>query len=70
MRQQLLTKHVLCSPDAGISQAHQVFKTDNRMFCSNIDLSIQSKLSLIKVHFKKYTSSEMMKVIEDGGHEL
>ena len=67
----MLAKQVLSGPDSGcISETHRVYKTDNKMFLTNIDLAIESKLSLMQVSIKKYTSDDMMRVVHDDGREL
>ena len=40
------------------------------MFLTNIDLAIESKLSLMQVSIKKFTSDDMMRVVHDDGREL
>ena len=40
------------------------------MFLTNIDLAIESKLSLMQVSIKKFTSDDMIRVVHDDGREL
>jgi hypothetical protein len=57
MRHQLLVRHILNGPDKNIlSNVKQEFKTDSKMFRTNINLAIESKKSMLKIHFKKFTS--------------
>ena len=71
MRHQMLMRHILSSPDKNlISKLNQEFKTDSKMFQSNINLAIESKQSMLKVHFKKFSSDDMMKVLQPDAREI
>ena len=69
MRHQMLVRHVMTSPEnkSLLPEVNRDYKTESKMLRTNIDLAIESKLSMLKVSFKTFSADDMMRVVHNNG---
>ena len=72
MRHQMLVRHVMTSPEnkSLLPEVNRDYKTESKMLRTNIDLAIESKLSMLKVSFKTFNADDMMRVVHNNGQEI
>ena len=68
----MLVRHVMTSPEnkSLLPEVNRDYKTESKMLRTNIDLAIESKLSMLKVSFKTFNADDMMRVVHNNGQEI
>ena len=53
-----------------LPEVNRDYKTESKMLRTNINLAIESKLSMLKVSFKTFSADDMMRVVHNNGQEI
>ena len=66
----MLMKHLMTGSEQGlVSKFCHEFKTDSKIFDTNLNLDIGSTERMLQVHFKNFTAEGSMRVLQNNYEE-